>query len=429
MGKYPFNALSAHNGALNILSLLFAGRKTMDIRMYERMTLTVSQLNLFIKDIFNQIPALGDIRIKGEISNFKHHTSGHMYMSLKDETGVLRAVMFRNAAMGLDFRPENGMQVIAEGRVGVYERDGQYQLYINSMVQDGKGNLFEKFEKLKKKLEAEGLFAASAKKPIPTFPKRVGVATAPTGAAVRDIINILSRRFPYADICLYPVLVQGDGAAESVCKAIEYFNNNSAVDVLIIGRGGGSVEDLWAFNEEILARAIFKSEIPIISAVGHETDFTIADFVADLRAPTPSAAAELAVPSGTELAERFNTSGMRLENAVNKIIEKRKLQLKVYAEKKVLQDPMLKVNEKGMQLDSVFRMFENAAKTNLNEKRQSFGIIVSRLDGLSPLNTMMRGFSVAKDADGKVIKSVADAKSGDDISVIVSDGEIKATVK
>jgi len=397
--------------------------------MYERMTLTVSQLNLFIKDIFNQIPALGDIRIKGEISNFKHHTSGHMYMSLKDETGVLRAVMFRNAAMGLDFRPENGMQVIAEGRVGVYERDGQYQLYINSMVQDGKGNLFEKFEKLKKKLEAEGLFAASAKKPIPTFPKRVGVATAPTGAAVRDIINILSRRFPYADICLYPVLVQGDGAAESVCKAIEYFNNNSAVDVLIIGRGGGSVEDLWAFNEEILARAIFKSEIPIISAVGHETDFTIADFVADLRAPTPSAAAELAVPSGTELAERFNTSGMRLENAVNKIIEKRKLQLKVYAEKKVLQDPMLKVNEKGMQLDSVFRMFENAAKTNLNEKRQSFGIIVSRLDGLSPLNTMMRGFSVAKDADGKVIKSVADAKSGDDISVIVSDGEIKATVK
>ncbi len=397
--------------------------------MYEKMTLTVSQLNLFIKDIFNQIPALADIRIKGEISNFKHHTSGHMYMSLKDETGVLRAVMFRNAAAGLEFRPENGMQVIAEGRVGVYERDGQYQLYINSMVQDGRGNLFEQFEKLKKKLESEGLFDPMSKKAIPSFPKRVGIATAPTGAAVRDIINILSRRFPYADICLYPVLVQGDGAAESVCKAIEYFNKNSAADVLIIGRGGGSMEDLWAFNEEILARAIFKSEIPIISAVGHETDFTISDFVADLRAPTPSAAAELAVPSGAELVEKFSTAGARLANAVNKITEKRRLQLKVYADKQVLRDPMMKVNEKGMQLDSVFRMFENAAKTSLNEKKQIFGMAVSRLDGLSPLNTLNRGFSVAKNAEGKVIKSVTDAKSGDDISVVVSDGEIKAKVK
>lgn len=397
--------------------------------MYEKMTLTVSQLNLFIKDIFNQIPALNDIRIKGEISNFKHHTSGHMYMSIKDETGVLRAVMFRSSAMGLDFRPENGMQVIAEGRVGVYERDGQYQLYINSMVQDGKGNLFEQFEKLKKKLEAEGLFDPMTKKPIPEFPKRVGIATASTGAAVRDIINILSRRFPYADICLYPVLVQGDGAAESVCKAIEYFNENSAADVLIIGRGGGSMEDLWAFNEEILARAIFKSEIPIISAVGHETDFTIADFVADLRAPTPSAAAELAVPSGAELTHKFSTTGMRLANAANKIIEKRQLQLKVYADKQVMRDPMLKINEKGMQLDSVFRMFENVVKTAINEKKQTFGMAVSRLDGLSPLNTLNRGFSVIKDTDGKVIKSVADVKSGDDISVVVSDGEIKAMVK
>ncbi len=396
--------------------------------MYERMTLTVSQLNLFIKDIFNQIPALNDIKIKGEISNFKHHSSGHMYMSLKDETGVLRAVMFRNAAMGLKFKPENGMQVIAEGRVGVYERDGQYQLYINSMVQDGKGYLYEQFEKLKKKLESEGLFEQSSKKPIPTFPKRVGVATAPTGAAVRDIINILSRRFPYADICLYPVLVQGDGAAESVCKAIEYFNENSAADVLIIGRGGGSVEDLWAFNEEILARAIFKSEIPIISAVGHETDFTIADFVADLRAPTPSAAAELAVPSAVELAEKFSTAGMRLANAVNKIIEKRRLQLRVYTDKQVLRDPMLKVNEKGMQLDSIVHMFENAAKISLSEKKQKFGVFVSRLDGLSPLNTLKRGFSVAKSADGAVIKSVVDAVPGSDISVIVSDGEIKARI-
>lgn len=397
--------------------------------MHEKMTLTVSQLNLFIKDIFNQIPALNSIRIKGEISNFKHHTSGHLYMSLKDESGVLRAVMFRSSAMTLDFKPENGMQVIAEGRVGVYERDGQYQLYINSMTQDGKGNLFEQFEKLKKKLELEGLFAKSAKKEIPTFPKRVGVATAPTGAAVRDIINILSRRFPYADICLYPVLVQGDGAAESVCKAIEYFNEKKLADVLIIGRGGGSMEDLWAFNEEILARAIFRSEIPIISAVGHETDFTISDFVADLRAPTPSAAAELAVPSADELAERCYMTQMRLRNATQKIIEKSRLQLKVYSEKQVLRDPIFKINEKGMHLDSVYRMFENAVKNALNEKRQSLGLPVSQLDGLSPLNTLKRGFSVVKNEKGKVIKSVADTKIGDNLTVVVSDGEIRAQVK
>lgn len=397
--------------------------------MYERMTLTVSQLNMFVKDIFNQIPALNDIRIKGEISNFKHHTSGHMYMSLKDETGVLRAVMFRTASMGLGFRPENGMQIIAEGRVGVYERDGQYQLYINSMVQDGKGNLHEQFEKLKKRLEAEGLFSQSSKKPIPAFPKRVGVATAPTGAAVRDIINILSRRFPYADICLYPVLVQGEGAAQSVCEAIAYFNCEAAADVLIIGRGGGSVEDLWAFNEEVLARAIFKSEIPIISAVGHETDFTIADFVADLRAPTPSAAAELAVPSAEELAEKFGMIGSRLRNAVQKLVEKRQLQLAMYSQKQVLKSPMIKVNEKGILLDNVWRVFESAVKSRLNEKKQSFGLSVSQLDGLSPLNTLKRGFSVAKDEEGKVIRSVSDAKSGRDISVVVSDGEIKAVVK
>lgn len=397
--------------------------------MYERMTLTVSQLNLFIKDIFNQIPALNDVRIKGEISNFKHHTSGHMYMSLKDESGVLRAVMFRNSAMNLDFKPENGMQVIAEGRVGVYERDGQYQLYINSMSKDGKGNLFEQFEKLKKKLEAEGLFDQSVKKTLPTFPKRVGVATAPTGAAVRDIINILSRRFPYADICLYPVLVQGDGAAESVCKAIEYFNETKSADVLIIGRGGGSMEDLWAFNEEILARAIFESEIPIISAVGHETDFTISDFVADLRAPTPSAAAELAVPSAEELRERTEIYYSRIRTAVRKTIETEKLRLKVYSEKQVLRDPMFMVNEKGMQLDSAYKELENAMQNGIMQKQQQLGIAVSKLDGLSPLNTLKRGFSVAKTEDGKVIKKVSDVESGRNVAIVVSDGEIHTVVK
>lgn len=397
--------------------------------MFEKMTLTVSQLNLYIKDIFNQIPTLADIRIKGEISNFKHHTSGHMYMSLKDETGVLRAVMFRNAAMGLDFKPENGMQVIAEGRISVYERDGQYQLYINSMTKDGKGNLYEQFEKLKKKLEADGLFDSLAKKPIPAFPKRVGVVTAPTGAAVRDIINILSRRFPYADILLYPVLVQGAGAAESICEAIEYFNDKKSVDVLIVGRGGGSVEDLWAFNEEVLARTIFKSKIPVISAVGHETDFAIADFVADLRAPTPSAAAELAVPSGDELLDRLKTTEIRLKSALQKGVEKKRLLLKLYADKQVMRDPIIKVNEKGMQLDSVCRMFENAVVSVFLDKKRAFELSISKLESLSPLKTLERGFSVAKKSDGKVVKTVADAKSGEDISLVVTDGEIKAVVK
>ncbi len=397
--------------------------------MFEKMTLTVSQLNLYIKDIFNQIPTLSDIRIKGEISNFKHHTSGHMYMSLKDETGVLRAVMFRNAAMGLDFRPENGMQVIAEGRVGVYERDGQYQLYINSMTKDGKGNLYEQFEKLKKKLESEGLFDSSEKKTIPAFPKRVGVVTAPTGAAVRDIINILSRRFSYADIILYPALVQGDGAAESISEGIKYFNTAKKCDVIIVGRGGGSIEDLWAFNEELVARAIFESKIPIISAVGHETDFTIADFVADLRAPTPSAAAELAVPSEDELFEKLKTTEIRLKSALQKSIEKKRLLLKLYSDKQVIKDPIIKVNEKGMQLDSVCKMFENAANLVFAEKKKDFELSVSKLDSLSPLKTFERGFSVAKKKDGKIIKTVADAKSGEDISLVVTDGEIKAVVK
>lgn len=397
--------------------------------VYEKQTLTVGQLNLFIKDILGQIPILNDVRIKGEISNFKHHSSGHMYMSLKDETGVLRAVMFRGSATTLKFKPENGMQVIAEGRVSVYERDGQYQLYINSMEQDGKGNLYQQFEKLKAKLQAEGLFDQSAKKTVPKFPKRVGVVTAPTGAAVRDIINILSRRFPFCDICLYPALVQGDGAAESICRAIGYFNDKKAADVLIVGRGGGSIEDLWAFNEEIVARAIFASEIPVISAVGHETDFTIADFVADLRAPTPSAAAELAVPSEEELTSRFKDIEMRLKIASKKVLENRQLLLKLYADKQVLKDPVSKIGEKGIYLDHLTKLFENAARGSLNKKQQELGLVISRLDALSPLATLNRGYSVVKDGGGKIIKSIEDVKTGDFISIIVKDGEIDATVK
>lgn len=397
--------------------------------VFEEQIMTVGQLNLFIKDIFGQIPILNNIKIKGEISNFKHHSSGHMYMSLKDDTGVIRAVMFKNSAMYLKFKPENGMQVIASGRVSVYERDGQYQLYINEMEQDGKGNLYEQFEKLKKQLEKEGLFDSSKKKPIPQYPKKIGVITAATGAAVRDIINILSRRYKAADVCLYPALVQGDGAAESIKTAIEYFNQNKSCDVIIVGRGGGSIEDLWAFNEEVVARAIFESGIPIISAVGHETDFTIADFVADLRAPTPSAAAELAVPDGNELLEKLQTMDMRLLSAAKKILENRRLVLKLYADKQVLKNPTIKINEKAIYLDHLSKMFEGAAKHIFEKKKQQLGIIASRMEGLSPLKTLSRGYSVVKNDEGKVVKTVSQVNSGENLTITVQDGEICTMVK
>jgi exodeoxyribonuclease VII large subunit len=297
------------------------------------------------------------------------------------------------------------------------------------MEQEGKGNLYEQFEKLKAKLQLEGLFDQNFKKPIPRYPKCIGVVTAPTGAAVRDIINILSRRYKAADICLYPALVQGDGAAESVKTGIEYFNKTKKCDVIIIGRGGGSIEDLWAFNEEILARAIFESEIPIISAVGHETDFTIADFVSDLRAPTPSAAAELSVPAGDELLERLQSTETQLLRIAQNIIENRRLKLKVYAEKQVLRDPVSKINEKGIYVDHLTRLFENSVVSVLNKKQQMLGIAASRLDGLSPLGTLNRGYSIAKTADGAVVRSVKQVKQGETVVVKVKDGEINTVVK
>ncbi len=279
----------------------------------DRRIATVTQLNNFIKAVLEQTPVLQNVWIKGEISNLKLHSSGHIYLTLKDEGGVLRAVMFRSAAAKLSFRPENGMKVLAGGRVSVKERDGGYQLYIESMELEGEGELYVRFEALKKKLGAEGLFDPARKKPVPQFPKTVGICTSPTGAAVRDIINVLRRRYPIARAVVYPRLVQGEAAAKSVVQAIEYFNENNAADVLIVGRGGGSIEDLWAFNEEITARAVASSRIPVISAVGHETDFTICDFAADLRAPTPSAAAELAVPDLSAHVRRVGELGSRLE--------------------------------------------------------------------------------------------------------------------
>jgi len=389
---------------------------------------SVTELNLFIKNIFDENSVLSSVNIKGEISNFKNHSTGHLYMSLKDETGVIRAVMFRSAASKLTFVPENGMKVIVKGKVSVYERDGQYQIYIDRMQRDGLGEKHLAFEKLKAKLLAEGLFDTKYKKPLPKYPKKIGVVTAPTGAAIRDILNILSRRFKFSDVVLYPVLVQGENAAKSIVEAIEFFNENKYADVLIVGRGGGSIEDLWAFNEEIVARAIFKSEIPIISAVGHEIDFTISDFVADLRAPTPSAAAELVVPDQKELSEKFGNVYIRLNNCVNRYMENQRLVLKYYADKPSLKNPIQKINENRLYLDGLYRDMENSYNMILSNKKQSLGVLASKLDSLSPLGTLSRGFSLVFSEEGNLVKLVSDVKSKDKIDVKLSDGIVRATV-
>lgn len=397
--------------------------------MIERQALTVTQLNLYIKQVISRDDILNNVLVKGELSNFKAHSSGHMYMSLKDETGVMRAVMFKSAASRLNFRPANGMKIIARGKISVYERDGQYQLYIEHMEQDGIGDLHIAYEKLKQKLHDEGLFAQEHKKPLPKYPKKIGVVTAPTGAAIRDVLNILSRRFSYSDVLLYPVLVQGESSAQSIVQAIEYFNEAYAADVLIMGRGGGSIEDLWSFNEECVARAIFRSNIPIVSAVGHEIDFTISDFVADLRAPTPSAAAELVVPSQIELREKFNNVYSRLYSCANRIVERNRMTVKMLSNNSVLQNPMSKVDDGRLYLDSVYRRFESAYTNILSDRRHSLALNASKLNALSPLSSLERGFSLTKTISGMVAKSVSQVTTGDEISVMLSDGMINASVK
>lgn len=396
--------------------------------MKERQALSVTQVNLYIKEVIARDDILCDILVKGELSNFKAHSSGHMYMSLKDESGVMRAVMFRSAAAKLAFKPQNGMKVIAHGRISVYERDGQYQLYIDDMQQEGQGDLYAAFEQLKIKLAAEGLFDSAHKKTLPKYPKRVGVVTAPTGAAIRDIINVLTRRFSYADIVLYPVLVQGENSAASIVSAIEYFNETNLADVLIVGRGGGSIEDLWSFNEEIVARAIYNSNIPIVSAVGHEIDFTISDFVADLRAPTPSAAAELVVPSQTELVEKFNNVYRRIFQQATRVIEGGRMRVGAVCDRPAFKNPVRWIDDQRQRIDSIEFMLEAAYKNASGEKKRRLAECAARLDALSPLGTLGRGYSVSKDSNGNIIKSVLQVKGGDEIRVRVSDGEFSANV-
>lgn len=396
----------------------------------EPLKMTVSELNSNMKKLLDSRPGLRDIWIQGEISNFKRNmTSGHIYLTLKDEGGVLKACMFKNSAASLTFRPEDGMKVTAHGRVTVYEQGGSYQLYIDKMLPDGLGELYAAYNKLLEKLKNEGLFDEAHKKPIPKYPKRVGVITSDTGAAVRDIINVIKRRFRYADIILYPSKVQGEGAAENVCRGIEFFNREKYVDVIIAGRGGGSIEDLWAFNEEITARAIFKSEIPIISSVGHEIDFTIADFVADLRAPTPSAAAELAVPSTESLLAELSNINKRMGSAVAKTLSEAEGKIS-YAEK--LLSPMRftdRIDSLALMLDSVSRRALSATEKTVESLSRSLSVHAAKLDSLSPLAVLARGYAALSDEEGKTINSVSELKENMNINIRLSDGNAKAEIK
>ncbi|MDD6307928.1 MAG: exodeoxyribonuclease VII large subunit [Clostridia bacterium] len=392
----------------------------------ERRMATVSQINAYIKNALDGDFLLQNIWIKGEISNFKLHYSGHMYMSLKDKDGVLRAVMFRGANASLPFVPENGMQVLARGRISVYPRDGAYQLYIEEMEQEGAGALYLAFEKLKAKLEKEGLFDPQRKKPIPKYPRRVGVVTSATGAAVQDICNILKRRYQPADIILCPVLVQGEGAAEQIANAIEQFNVRGAADVLIVGRGGGSIEDLWAFNEEIVARAVAASAIPVISAVGHETDFTICDFVADLRAPTPSAAAELAVPSGEELRERLQKMGDTMGNHLQLSLSRRQEQLT--KNKNRMHIAARRMDDLRYTLDTFSTRMASGLEKKIAEGNASLGKTAASLDALSPLKVLSRGYLVAEKNE-RIVRSSTDLAEGDILHLRLCDGGAECVVE
>lgn len=391
----------------------------------ERVIGTVSRVNNYIKRLLDSKPVLNNIWVKGEISNYKRHSSGHIYLTLKDEGSVLKAVMFRAAASSLDFEPADGTMVVAHGKISVYEAGGSYQLYIEDMALDGIGDLYREFEKLKAKLSEEGLFDEKFKKPIPKFPKTIGVATAPTGAAVRDIINVITRRYPMAEILIYPTLVQGTGAKESIVSAIEYFNATKSCDTLIVGRGGGSIEDLWAFNEECVARAIFASEIPIISAVGHETDFTIADFVADFRAPTPSAAAEVSVPASDELYRLLDIYRGRMNKSVTVRLDGYRRMLSRLTPR----NPQDKINELSQKLDMRIQTLEQIYKLNINEKKRKIAESCAKLDALSPLKTLTRGYSIPVDNTGKVLRKKADFTKDMEFTLKIQNGDIDCIVK
>lgn len=389
--------------------------------------ISVTELNSYIKEKFQEDEYLNNVLVKGEISNFKHHYTGHMYFTLKDENSLIKCVMFKTYTPHLEFVPKDGMKVMVLGSVSVFERDGVYQIYAKAMKQEGVGDLHAEYEKLKAKLEAEGLFAQAHKKKIPFMPKCIGVLTSNTGAVIKDIINVSTRRNPNVYIRLFPVPVQGQGAAEKIVSAIEIMNQEKLADVLILARGGGSLEDLWPFNEEIVARAIYESKLPIISAVGHETDFTIADFTADLRAPTPSAAAELAVPNIEELIVKLKSNQNRLQNGLRKTIEMMKLRYEKCMKSSSFTNPMQRVNDNYMLLDKQIKRLGNSIELKVKEKKTYMVEWIAKLDALSPLKTLTRGYCIVS-KEGQNIKSSKTLKEGDNIHLRFMDGQKEAKI-
>lgn len=389
--------------------------------------ITVQELNRYIKEKVDGDEFLNNVYVKGEISNFKLHYTGHMYFTLKDENSLIKCIMFKSYTPHLQFMPKDGMKVLVLGSVSVFERDGVYQIYCKAMKQEGMGTLYEEYQKLKAKLEKEGLFDTSHKRKIPMFSKTIGVLTSSTGAVIRDIINVSTRRNPNVHIRLLPVPVQGPGAAEKIAEGIKKMNDEKLADVLIIGRGGGSLEDLWPFNEEIVARAIYDSKLPIISAVGHETDFTIADFVADLRAPTPSAAAELAVPNISDVVYTISTYQNRYRVALKRKLELMKMRYEKCMTLRVFKEPLQKINEKSISLDMLVKSIENSINQKVTKARAESIKLIAKLDALSPLKTLSRGYSIAE-KDGKIISNIDDANVDDILELRMKNGKLKTKV-
>lgn len=389
---------------------------------------SVGQVNAYIKNMFTQDFMLNRIYVKGEVSNCKYHTSGHIYFSLKDESGMIACIMFAGQRGGLSFRMQEGQQVIVLGNVTTYERDGKYQLYAKEIILDGAGALYEKFEALKQELGEMGMFAEEYKQPIPKFARTIGIVTAPTGAAIRDIINVAGRRNPYVQLLLYPALVQGEGASASIAEGIAALEKKG-VDLIIVGRGGGSIEDLWAFNEEIVARAIFECRIPVISAVGHETDTTIADYVADLRAPTPSVAAELAVFEYETFLNEVEEYQIKIRKAIRQKAEWEKMKIGQYALQLKYLHPRNKLRDKQQRTVELEERFRQTMERKIDDEKRRFAFYIERMKGLSPLAKLNQGFAYISTENGKVVKTIADTANGETLNVYVTDGVIKARVE
>lgn len=395
----------------------------------EKRVYKVSEVNKYIKMVFDKDTFLSDIRIRGEITNFKAHYTGHFYFTLKDETSTIKCVMFKGYASMVKFKVADGMKVVIDGQVSVFERDGAYQIYCKAMSPEGLGELYLAYEQLKEKLKNEGLFDPSLKKKIPFLPKRVGVITSKTGAVVRDIINVTTRRYPNVDLLIYPAAVQGVNVASTVIAGLDTFNKLNNVDVIIIARGGGSFEDLFGFNDEALARKIFESNIPVVSAVGHETDFTICDFVSDLRAPTPSAAAELVYPQYSDIVNRILTDKNRIMVGTKNFLERRREYVKRLKAAKLEKVPLDMINRYRLTIDSILKQSYSTLNLKLERYKSRSMQTIAKIDTLSPLKTLTRGYSVTETEDGKVIKSVDEVNKLDKLNIILTDGKVKVVVE